>query len=113
VVYDDGEDEWLALPRQAFRWLAPRARSAGCTEPLKRALSALGAQGENEKYVNWSRPLTASPAGPPACNVLLRMAQKPGKHPGKHRAAMFVLVADPNLWVMSSCASCLQSHCQA
>ena len=47
VVYDDGEEEWLALPNHAFRWLAPRARSAGCTEPLKRALCSLGAQGES------------------------------------------------------------------
>lgn len=47
VVYDDGEEEWLSLPKHAFRWLAPRARSAGCGEPLKRALYTLGAQGES------------------------------------------------------------------
>lgn len=35
------------------------------------------------------------------------------RKPGKHRAAMFVLVADPSLWIMSSCASCHQGHCQA
>lgn len=46
MVYDDGEEEWLSLPKHAFRWLAPRARSAGCSEPLKRALCTLGAQGE-------------------------------------------------------------------
>ena len=45
VAYDDGEEEWIKLPQQAFQWLGPRARSAGCTPALKRSLASLGAQG--------------------------------------------------------------------
>ena len=52
VVYDDGEEEWLSLPRHAFRWLSPRARTAGCSEPLKRALCALGAQGARQSCLS-------------------------------------------------------------
>ncbi len=34
VLYDDDMTERLALPRERFRWLAPRARSAGATPAL-------------------------------------------------------------------------------
>ena len=29
VLYDDGEEEWVALQREMFTWLTPRARAAG------------------------------------------------------------------------------------
>lgn len=34
VLYDDDMQERLTLPRERFRWLAPRARSAGATPAL-------------------------------------------------------------------------------
>ena len=34
VLYDDDMTERLALTRERFRWLAPRARSAGATPAL-------------------------------------------------------------------------------
>lgn len=43
VRYDDDEEEWLALPRQRFISLLPRARSAGCTPSFMAAMQALGA----------------------------------------------------------------------
>ena len=38
VIYDDGMEEWLALPQERFQWLAPRAQSAGGTPELQVAL---------------------------------------------------------------------------
>ena len=35
VVYDDEMEEWLALASERFRWLAPRAASAGGTRALQ------------------------------------------------------------------------------
>ena len=35
VIYDDGMEEWLRLPRERFQWLAPRAQSAGGTPELQ------------------------------------------------------------------------------
>lgn len=43
VRYDDDEEEWLALPRQRFICMLPRARSAGCTPQLLAAMQSLGA----------------------------------------------------------------------
>ena len=45
VQYDDGEEEWLTLPKQRFRWLLPRAQSAGCNATVQNAMAALGAEG--------------------------------------------------------------------
>ncbi len=45
VQYDDGEEEWLALPKQRFRWLLPRAQSAGCNQAIQASLAAVGAEG--------------------------------------------------------------------
>ena len=44
VQYDDGEEEWLALPKQRFRWLLPRAKSAGCNATIQASMAALGAE---------------------------------------------------------------------
>jgi len=46
VVYDDGEEEWIALPRESFRYLTPRTRSAGCSSTFRKAMSQLGAAQE-------------------------------------------------------------------
>lgn len=46
VVYDDGEEEWIALPRESFRYLTPRTRSAGCDATFRKAMSQLGAAQE-------------------------------------------------------------------
>jgi hypothetical protein len=46
VVYDDGEEEWIALPRESFRYLTPRTRSAGCNATFRKAMSQLGAAQE-------------------------------------------------------------------
>ena len=35
VVYDDEMEEWLTLASERFRWLAPRAVSAGGTRTLQ------------------------------------------------------------------------------
>eukprot|EP00887_Chlorella_sp_A99_P006200 scaffold3.g6200.t1 len=43
VLYDDGQEEWVSLGREAFRWLSPRARSAGCTPNFRAAMAVLGA----------------------------------------------------------------------
>lgn len=43
IRYDDDEEEWLALSRQRFTCLLPRARSAGCTSHLLAAMQSLGA----------------------------------------------------------------------
>lgn len=29
ILYDDGEEEWVALQRELFSWLTPRAFAAG------------------------------------------------------------------------------------
>ena len=29
IMYDDGEEEWVALQRETFSWLTPRASAAG------------------------------------------------------------------------------------
>lgn len=44
VAYDDGDEEWVSLPREAFRWLTPRARSAGCTREYRALMQQLGAE---------------------------------------------------------------------
>jgi hypothetical protein len=31
LIYDDGEEEWVALSREKFAWLTPRAASSGCS----------------------------------------------------------------------------------
>ncbi len=46
VVYDDGEEEWIALPRESFRYLTPRTLSAGCNATFRKAMSQLGAAQE-------------------------------------------------------------------
>lgn len=46
VIYDDGEEEWVALTRESFRYLTPRARSAGCNTPFRQAMAQLGADQE-------------------------------------------------------------------
>ncbi|KAK9821750.1 hypothetical protein WJX81_002727 [Elliptochloris bilobata] len=43
VLYDDDMEERLTLPRERFRWLAPRARSAGATPELYAEMARLGA----------------------------------------------------------------------
>ena len=47
IMYDDGEEEWVALPREIFRYLSPRAKSAGCTPAFRTAMSDLGADQES------------------------------------------------------------------
>lgn len=44
VCYDDGEEEWVSLAREPFRWLTPRARSAGCTPDFRMLMQQLGAE---------------------------------------------------------------------
>ncbi|PRW60087.1 Histone-lysine N-methyltransferase ATX2 [Chlorella sorokiniana] len=44
VCYDDGEEEWVSLAREPFRWLTPRARSAGCTPDFRTLMQQLGAE---------------------------------------------------------------------
>jgi hypothetical protein len=41
VLYDDGEEEWIALPRHTFCWVTPRARGAGAKNPINPSLSPL------------------------------------------------------------------------
>jgi len=68
VLYDDDMTERLALPRERFRWLAPRARSAGATPalyvrapPARRALlDSLGASVRRDLFRLWC----CSPCGP-------------------------------------------------
>lgn len=43
VLYDDGEEEWVALPKETFRCLLPRAASAENTASMKSAMTILGA----------------------------------------------------------------------
>lgn len=43
IVYDDGEEEWVALTRESFRWLTPRGRTAGCCSSVCDAMASLGA----------------------------------------------------------------------
>ncbi|KAK9832914.1 hypothetical protein WJX74_001631 [Apatococcus lobatus] len=56
VQYDDGEEEWLALPKQRFRWLLPRAQSAGCTAAMQASMAALGAEGIQPSSATSSAP---------------------------------------------------------
>jgi hypothetical protein len=53
LTYDDGEEEWLALHREKFRWLAPRGRSAGYSQTMKEAMTYLGAVGACLRGVAW------------------------------------------------------------
>lgn len=46
IVYDDGEEEWVALTRESFRYLTPRTRSAGCNTTFRTAMAQLGAAQE-------------------------------------------------------------------
>ncbi|CAL8467270.1 g6807 [Coccomyxa elongata] len=43
IMYDDGEEEWVALQRETFSWLTPRASAAGATPELASAMRLLGA----------------------------------------------------------------------
>ena len=63
IMYDDGEEEWIALPRESFRYLAPRAQSAGCTDNFRRAMAQLGADqesGHKKKRRNVDKILSGS-----------------------------------------------------
>jgi hypothetical protein len=72
ILYDDGEEEWVALPRESFRWLTPRAASAGCTPDFRQAMAVLGAHQEDRSGAPRRLPLgfpslgTPAPAGEPA-----------------------------------------------
>lgn len=44
ILYDDAQEEWVSLSREAFRWLTPRGRSAGCTTDFRAAMAVLGAE---------------------------------------------------------------------
>ena len=44
--YDDGHEEWVAPQREQFRWLLPRAASAGSTAAMGQLMAELGAAGE-------------------------------------------------------------------
>ncbi|GAB4820373.1 hypothetical protein N2152v2_007419 [Parachlorella kessleri] len=43
ILYDDGEEEWVSLSRESFKWLTPRGRSAGFCGELLEAVGQLGA----------------------------------------------------------------------
>lgn len=43
--YDDGHQEWVAPQKEQFRWLLPRAASAGCTASMAQLMADLGAKG--------------------------------------------------------------------
>eukprot|EP00873_Tetraselmis_striata_P037975 jgi/Tetstr1/458239/TSEL_044727.t1 len=45
IRYDDNEEEWLNLSEEYFKWLGPRARSAGYSPALAAAVMALGPDG--------------------------------------------------------------------
>ncbi len=51
----------MALPRETFHWLTPRARSAGAAAPMRYAFGALGASD-----VPWRAAVGDAPARPPA-----------------------------------------------
>ncbi len=44
IMYDDGEEEWVALQRETFSWLTPRASAAGgvaCQAPWQNSFRHL------------------------------------------------------------------------
>ena len=43
--FDDGYEEWVAPQKEQFRWLLPRAASAGCTAAMAHLMADLGAKG--------------------------------------------------------------------
>eukprot|EP00884_Botryococcus_braunii_P019151 jgi/Botrbrau1/591/Bobra.0010s0056.1 len=45
LTYDDGATDWIDLRRQRFRWLIPRAATAGCSPNLREEMLELGAEG--------------------------------------------------------------------
>lgn len=45
IRYDDSEEEWLNLSEEYFKWLGPRARSAGYSPALATAIMKLGPEG--------------------------------------------------------------------
>ena len=56
VAYDDGEEEWVSLAREPFRWLTPRARSSGCTPELRHLMTAAGGRGPGRRRRGHARP---------------------------------------------------------
>lgn len=63
MCYDDGEEEWASLARDPFRWLTPRARSAGCTPELRHHMQQLGAEECGPPGGGGSRRATGGSAG--------------------------------------------------
>ncbi len=41
ILYDDGEEEWVALQRELFCWLTPRALAAGVPAGLQQSKLSL------------------------------------------------------------------------
>ncbi len=66
-VYDDEMEEWLALPRERFQWLAPRAQSAGGGAALQvRLEGALLPRPKQASIVCFDQRLVFCHLSPPA-----------------------------------------------
>ncbi len=52
VRYDNGVDEWMLLQQQHFRWLGPRAATAGCCAAMK-VRPALHLCCEHSQQLQW------------------------------------------------------------
>ncbi|KAK9916747.1 hypothetical protein WJX75_006528 [Coccomyxa subellipsoidea] len=67
ILYDDGEEEWVALQRELFSWLTPRALAAGASPELAAAMRLLGARNAG------AAPPTANASSPSAGEISPQM----------------------------------------
>lgn len=66
VHFDSGDEAWMSLQQQHFRWLGPRAASAGCSPAMKAvmvAASALNAVGDLVPVLPSEMPHPQAPTG--------------------------------------------------
>lgn len=87
ILYDDGEEEWVALSREYFRYLTPKTRSAGCDGTFRQAMAQLGADqsmgrvaagGDGKAAVIHSLAGSAAPHGEPTSQETPAADSAPG-----------------------------------
>jgi len=84
VMYDDGEEEWVGLGRESFRYLTPRAKSAGCTASFRRAMAQLGADQEVGGSIRRSGHAVALQGLPAPRGVVATQPPAPEEAPNWH-----------------------------